>query len=208
MSIDFDKLCRETVVDTIARSFYRQSNFDTPVRVAGNNSAARFNNENSEPTQYFSGSITGVWAEVLRRDDLRTDAEASEIRDQIYEVHVECSGIVDLSTFEKITNAGLDPAEIVSDDHSYCRALADGLRAHGCRGILSPSAAYLLPGEVTLALFGARVDVDWETVDTQLRTAIRARPVMQRARPPAGLTDHVRFYGEPHRPLHEFLKRR
>lgn len=206
MSKDLQKAVARIDPIVVEKSFYRQSQFDTPVRVAGNQSPGRFNHEGWIPVQYLSSSVTGVWAEVLRRDELRTEDDAAELRMQIYEVAVECGGIADLSSFELIKKAGLDPASIVSDDQGLCRDLAVELNAASFRGVLAPSAAYQRLGELTLALFGPRVDVDWDAKQPLLRIAIRARPLMSNANPPQGIVSDVRFRGDRHRPLDGFLK--
>ena len=65
--------------------------------------------------------------------------------------------LADLSSFDAYAACGLDPALAIGP-HPACWPLADALVAAGYRGVLSPAAAYDVPGAINLTLFGERVE--------------------------------------------------
>lgn len=180
---------------------YRATTYDVPLRVHPNRRSGRWNRAGGEPTQYFCLDAEAPFAEALRAEDLRTDAEARTFTTVLWQLRVEEGAIADYGTFEKAEAAGFDPAALVDDDHERCRGEAERLRDLGARGVLSPSAA--LPGSTSLTVFGPRVAVAWATQVT-LASSIPAQRLSRGAAPP-GLVDRVRFYGREHRGLRLFL---
>jgi hypothetical protein len=108
--------------------------------------------------QYLSLAADGAWAELVRYENLRTDQDRLDFRRRLWACAVDEQAIAALGSFSEIEACGLDPARVVDDDQTGARALADELRAHGYRGLLSPSAA--LDGSVNLTLFGGRREIE------------------------------------------------
>jgi hypothetical protein len=73
--------------------------------------------------------------------------------------------------------------------------------SHGVRGLLSPSAA--LPGSINLTLFGPRVAIPWDA-EVSLASTIRAGRLTT-GHPPRGLVSRVRYFGQAHTDLVEYL---
>lgn len=117
--------------------------------------SGRWHRRGEDCAQYLSLSALGAWAECARYFDLRSPAQAREMRRDLWLVFVRETQIADLATFEDYEACGLDP-EIAVGDHDRCQTLADELRAAGFRGLLSPCAA--LAGAVNLTLFGERYE--------------------------------------------------
>jgi RES domain len=185
-------------VDTIV---YRATSYDVPVRVAENRRAGRWNFAHTGTAQYTCLDVEAPFAEMLRHEDLRSEAEASTYRTTLWQLRVNEGVVVDYSSFEKAEAAGFPPEALVDDDHEACQREAQRLFSLGAGGVLSPSAA--LPGSVNLTLFGQRVPIRWDA-HVQISTAI---PVQRLAtgQPPQGLVSRVRYYGESHAELANYL---
>jgi hypothetical protein len=180
-----------TTVESIA---YRYSNYDTPFWARSNTRPGRWHLVDDGPTQYLSLSTNGSWADLLRTEDLRTEAEAAMVQMPLWQARIDQSYVVDYSDFGAAESAGFPPSALVDDDQARCRVEGRRLRALGYSGVLAPSAA--LPGEISLTLFGPKVSIGWNS-STNLASAIPAS-VLTRGAPPPGLTQSVRFVGQVH----------
>lgn len=183
-----------------AGTVFRVTTYDVPLWVLPNRRAGRWNRAGEGSTQYACLDAEAPFAEMLRGQDLRTEAGAKAFRTILWQLRVDEGAIVDYRTFEKAAAAGYPPAALVDDDHERCRVEADRLRQLGVGGVLSPSAA--LPDSITLTLFGPRVPVAWETPVT-LASMVPAQRLLEGSAPP-GLVDRTRFYGAPHRALQAY----
>jgi RES domain-containing protein len=137
------------------------------------------------------------FAEALRHEDLRTEAEAATYRTTIWQVRADQGAVVDYSTFERAEAAGFPTDALVEDDHERCQAEAAWLKSHGMLGLLAPSAA--LPGSLTLALFGPRVAISWDAIVELASTMPAAK--LTTGPPPTGLVSRIRYFGETHAAL-------
>jgi RES domain-containing protein len=171
-----------------------------PLWVSPNRRSGRWNIAGKTPTQYLALDAEAPFAEVLRREDLRTEEDASHYSSTIWQMQIEEAMVVDYSSFALAEQAGFDPAALVDDDFERCQAEATRLSDEGARGILSPSAA--LPGSINLTLFGPRVGVGWATT-AKLASAIPVQRVAT-GHPPPGLTSRVRYFGRAHPLLRSF----
>jgi RES domain-containing protein len=173
---------------------FRYSDYDTPLWVRANTEDGRWNTARNQPTQYLGLSPDGCWADLIRRESLRTEAEVALIRMPLWVLKINEERIADYRTFEQAQDAGFPANALVDEDWERCQAEATRLQALGFRGVLAPSAA--LPGDTTLTLFGGRRAVDWED-EVSLASAIPAKIVTVGA-PPHGLAERVRFRGAEH----------
>jgi RES domain-containing protein len=173
---------------------YRATSYDVPLAVNPNRRSGRWNLAGEGCVQYLCLDAEAPMAEMLRGEDLRSDAEAVHYTTTVWQLRVDEGAVVDYRTFERAAKAGFPPDALVDDDHERCRAEARWLVERGARGLLSPSAA--LPGSVNLTLFGPRVPIAWAAT-TRLASAIPVQRLVT-GHPPAGLVARVRFYGEPH----------
>lgn len=179
---------------------YRAATYDVPLRVSPNRRSGRWNIAGKGCAQYFCTDAEAPYAEMLRSEHLRTEAEASLFRTVLWQIHVNEGAIVDYSTFERADSAGFPAEALVEDDHERCQAEAEFLQSHGVRGLLSPSAA--LPGSVNLTLFGPRVEVEW-TTRAQLASMLPVQRLAE-GHPPPGLTSRTRYRGDAHSGLAEY----
>ena len=179
---------------------YRATTYDVPLWVLPNRRAGRWNYAGQGSTQYTCLDTEAPFAEMLRGEDLRTDAQAATYRTTLWQLRINEGAIVDYSTFEKAEAAGFPPHALVDDDHSRCRVEADRLRNLGVGGVLSPSAA--LPDAVNLTLFGERVPVDWNT-KVVLASMVPVQRLSTGSAPP-GLVSRTRYYGTQHAGLQAF----
>jgi RES domain-containing protein len=183
---------------------YRGTSWDTPLWAGPNRRDGRWNIGGTSTVQYFCADPEAPFAEMLRHEELRTEAEAQTYWTNLWQTRVHEASLVDYSTFELAETAGFPADALVEDDHERCQAEAEWLKGRGVRGLLSPSAA--LPGSVNLTLFGPRVEIPW---DSQPRLASQL-PVqlLSRSHPPVGLVSLVRYFGEIHPSLVAFQTRR
>jgi hypothetical protein len=173
---------------------FRYADYDTPVWSRPNTRDGHWHVAHTEPTQYFSLSPDGSWADRIRHENLRTETEVAFIRMPLWVARINEQKIADYSTFEKAEAAGFPPDALVDDNWERCQGEAQRLRDLGFRGVLSPAAA--LPGGTAFTLFGGRYAVAWEE-ERGLVSAIPAKVVTVGA-PPGGLVERVRFFGEEH----------
>jgi RES domain-containing protein len=179
---------------------FRATTYDVPLWVSPNRRDGRWNRAGERCTQYACLDPEAPYAELIRCEDLRTEAAAKTLRTYLWQLRIEEGAIVDYSTFERAEAAGLPSDALIDDDHERCRAEAEFLVSHNVQGVLSPSAA--LPGSVGLALFGPRVQVEWSTPPA-LASMVPVQRLAEGS-PPTGLVERVRFYGQRHRAFEEF----
>jgi hypothetical protein len=93
---------------------------------------------------------------------------------------------------------GIDPYDLVDDDHGACQGLADRLREQGVTTVVVPSAA--LPGTYNVTIFEPRVASPWDA-EIFDRVDVPVGMVADHATIPRELLELVRFRGDPH-PAH------
>jgi RES domain-containing protein len=176
---------------------YRIASWDTPLRVNPNRSPGRFNEAGSAATQYLCLHPLGPWAEYLRANDLRDPAGLVEHRLRIWALRIQLAEVTRID-FLNAREFGLhEPEDLVSDDHSACRALGERLRTDpgAPKAICVPSAA--LPGTENIVIFGERVQIpySWSPISA---IDIPACVIAERSEPPPGAVPLVRYVGDPH----------
>jgi RES domain-containing protein len=178
---------------------YRATSYDVPLRVAANRRSGRWNVAGVGTAQYLCLDAEAPYAEKIRHEDLRTEAEVGTYTVALWELQVNEGFVVDYGTFEKAEEAGFPADALVDDNHERCQKEAQRLIGLGARGVLSPSAA--LPGKTNLTLFGQRVEVRWGA-----RPGVSSAVPAQRlaaGHPPLDLVTRVRFFGDEHPSLLE-----
>jgi hypothetical protein len=179
---------------TVVDALFRYSNYDTPFWARPNTRPGRWHVPGDGPTQYLSLTTEGAWADLIRWENLRTEAEVATVKMPLWVASIDQSSIVNYSDFSYAEGAGCAPDALIDDDHARCQAEGKRLRDLGYTGVLAPSAA--LPGELNLTIFGPRLSIAWGA-NPALASAIPAKVLLVGA-PPAGLVERVRFVGEPH----------
>ena len=171
---------------------FRLANYETPLWAVENFSAGRYNRADAGFTQYLSLHPLTPWAELLRNEDRRTRERALQMRYPLWAIRVTLAEEPIELTFDNALTFGIDPADLVADDHGPCRDLATGFRSGGPRAFLAPSAA--LPGTTNLVVLEPRVLTSWsaEPVDEQDWPGSLAA---QDGRCPEGLWELVRYRG-------------
>jgi RES domain-containing protein len=178
---------------------YRISDWDTPLRVNPNRSPGRYNFAEAPATQYLGLHPLTPWAEYLRANDLRDTDRLAERRLRIWVAQLDLSCALRIG-FDNANDFGLDPEDLVGDDHRPCQLLADRFRAElgAPSTIVVPSAA--LPGTEIAVIFGERVEIPygWVPID---EGDIPVSVIAERSQPPPGLSSLVRYRGEEHKGL-------
>lgn len=176
---------------------FRLANYETPLWAVENFSPGRYNRADAGCTQYLSLHPLTPWAELLRNEDRRTRERALQMRYPLWAIRVELATEPVALTFDSALGFGIDPANLVADDHEPCRALAARFRDGGPHAFLAPSAA--LAGTTNLVVLEPHVLTSWsaEVVDEVDWPGCLAA---QDGRCPEGLWELVRYRGarSPH----------
>jgi hypothetical protein len=172
---------------------FRYANYDTPFWVRMNTDDERWHRAGDGATQYLSVSVEGAWAELIRAEGLRSEAEVALLRMPMWAIDLDVHRVADYGTFEKAGRAGFAPDALIDEDYSRCQEEGRRLRRAGYEGVLAPSAA--LPGFENLTLFGPRVASRWGPPST-LASSIPAKRIAVGS-PPEEIVDRVRQRGEP-----------
>jgi len=194
MAAELTTLLRVQVTEVTGTTLFRYANYDTPFWSRNNTTDGRWHLANECAVQYLAFSPDAAWAELARREDLRTEEELALIRMPMWAIHVNQANIVDYRTFDKAEAAGFDPEALIAEDYSMCQAEGRRLRDAGYDGVIAPNAA--LPYHHNLTLFGPRIRASWG-LPVRLASATPAT-VVALGCPSPGLTLSVRYRGEAH----------
>lgn len=104
--------------------------------------AQRWNVSLEGPTQYWSLTPDGAWAEHIRFNDLGTEAELDEVRIAIWTCRLSSIGLLDLREPDVRDHYDLTLGDLTADDWSACQRAATAMRAWRwsgtCRWALVP----------------------------------------------------------------------
>lgn len=167
---------------------FRYSDYDVPFWARPNSRPGRWHDVGDQPTQYWSLTPDGAWAELIRAKDLYTEAELDLVRMPVWVCRVSKQGLVDLLDADAQESCAITPLQMISDDWGPCQQAARSLRRH-CRGIISPNPG--LDGHSNLTLFGARRAIDWQATPA-LASALPAA-IAAIGRPREGMIPRVRL---------------
>jgi len=176
------------------RILFRWADYDTPFWARANLTEGRWNRPGEGPTQYWCLDPSGPWAELVRHEDLRREAELDLVRATLWVCRWSIGPVADMGTFEKAAEWGIDPRILVQDDWTRCQRLATELRALGYAGVVAPSAA--LPGSTSMIGFRAQVMTAFDATP-RLSGSVPAQ-IVAIGRPGPGLTLRVRYVGDRH----------
>jgi hypothetical protein len=166
---------------------FRWSSYDVPFRSRSNTRDGRWNYAGVESTQYWSLTPEASWAELIRHENLRHEAELDLVRMPFWVCRVPTAMLVDLRLREEQDRYEIGHAELIADDWNACQSLAVRLREHA-RGVIAPCAA--LPEHANVTLFGARRAIDWHSRPALASTLPTSRAAI--GRPPDALIPRVR----------------
>ena len=141
---------------------FRLANYETPLWAVENFAAGRYNAAGSGFTQYLSLHPLTPWAELLRNEDRRTRARAILLRYPLWAIRAQLRRRPLELSFGTAPEFGLEPGDLVADDHGPCRAFAERLRAGSAAAFTAPSAA--LAGTTNLIVLRPRVLVSFTQV--------------------------------------------
>lgn len=161
---------------------FRYSDYDVPFWVRPNSRAGRWHVTGDPPTQYWSTTPDGAWAELIRAEELTREDELDLLRMPMWVCRIPCLGLVDLREAAAQQRLGLTAADLMSEDWSKCQEAAAELRGTA-RGVITPSAA--IDGASNVTLFGARRAIDFEH-QPRLAAAVPSA-VVAHGRPRPGL---------------------
>jgi RES domain len=186
----------------IAGTYFRYSSYDVPFWARPNTTDERWHSNGDGPTQYLSATADGAWAELIRNENLRSEADLALVRMPLWQAQIEQGHIADYSSFALAEQASFDPETLIDDDQGACRAEGLRLREAGFSGVVYPSAA--LPGELNLALFGPRILLPWGAA-RRLSSGIPAAKLTVGS-PPRALLPRVRHIGARHAGFSEYQR--
>ncbi len=183
---------------------YRWADWDTPLWIDENRNPGRWHAVGDGPTRYWALHPLGPWAERLRMDGIRTAADLRGIASRTWAADFRFEGDeLERISFDNAGRFGLDAVDLVADDRSGCRNVAQQLRRH-VEAIVVPSAA--LPGTENLIVFGQRAMSPYGDRPPDRLLDIPSGVTADAARPPDALLNLVRHFGSAHRGYSEWEK--
>lgn len=196
---------RPDAIELVA-TYFRYSSYDVPFWVRTNTTDERWHNAGDGATQYLSATPEGAWAELIRNENLRSEADLSLVAMPLWRAQIDQGRIADYHDFETAERAGFDPESLIDDDQGACQKEGRRLRVAGFAGVIYPSSA--LPGEQNIALFGSRILLPWGAA-RRLASGIPASQLTVGS-PPVAILPRVRHVGARHAGFSEYqrLKRR
>jgi hypothetical protein len=171
---------------------FRLANYETPLWSVPNFSAGRYNEPDAGSTQYLSLHPLTPWAELLRNEDRRTREQAVLMRYPLWALRLRFDDAPLELTFDNACDFGLTAQDLVADDHTPCRALAQRFRDSGPNAFVAPSAA--LPGTRNLVVLEPHVLVPWNQIPID-EIDWPGSLASQDGRCPEGLWDLVHYRG-------------
>lgn len=186
----------------VAGIFFRYSSYDVPFWVRPNTTDERWHSAGDSATQYLSATPDGAWAELIRNENLRSEADLSLVQMPLWQARIDQAHIADYGDFETAQRARFNPEALIDDDQTVCRAEGRRLREAGFAGVLYPSAA--LPGEQNLVIFGPRILLSWGA-SRRLASGVPGSRLTVGA-PPRDLLPRVRHVGARHAGFSEFQR--
>jgi hypothetical protein len=141
---------------------FRLANYETPLWSVPNFAAGRYNEPDAGFTQYLSLHPLTPWAELLRNEERRTREQAVLMRYPLWALRLRFDEPPLELTFENAPDFGVNAEDLVADDHTPCRTLAQTFRNGGLSAFIAPSAA--LPGTKNLVVLEPHVLVSWNQI--------------------------------------------
>jgi RES domain-containing protein len=165
---------------------FRYCSYDVPFWVRPNSRPGRWHVVGGDPTQYWSLTPEGAWAELIRYEELSTEEELDEIRTAIWVCRLPRMGLADLADDAVRDRYNLTSDDLVADAWDACQHAAAEIR-RDARGVLAPSAA--LADTLNVTLFGPRRVIAFHRT-AGLASAIPGA-ITAIGRPPRGLVGRV-----------------
>jgi RES domain-containing protein len=166
---------------------FRWSSYDVPFWARPNTRPGRWNLADGTSTQYWSLTPEAAWAELIRFEDLQTEADLDLVRMPFWACRAASAMVVDLRRPDVREEFGIAEEQLISEDWSACQELSELLRERA-RGVIAPCAA--LPEHGNLTMFGARRAIKWDK--SPALTSVLPATKAAVGRPPDGLIDRVR----------------
>lgn len=112
-------------------------------------SAGRYHRPGGPGVRYASSQEQAAWAELFRHF-IEVGIDPFEVRRRVGRVTVNLD-VLDLTDQQLRERLGINESDLVSDDYTITRDLAEAAQKAGLDAISAPAAA--LPGRQTLAVF-------------------------------------------------------
>jgi hypothetical protein len=129
----------------------------------------------------------------MRFHDLRSIEQLTSQRLRIWAIKVDLENAIKID-FSNAKSFGIEPTDLVADDHTACRRMAEEFRAGSWAPeiIIVPSAA--LPGTQNIVIFGERTAIpySWSPIDPD---DLPTCTVAEMSQPPPAIADLVCFRG-------------
>lgn len=165
---------------------FRYCSYDVPFWVRPNTRPGRWHVADAEPTQYWSLTPEGAWAELIRYEALSTEEQLDEIQTAMWVCRLPRMGLTDLTDDAVRDRYNLTGEDLVADSWDTCQRAAVAIRREA-RGVLAPSAA--LADTLNVTLFGPRRVIAFQRTPA-LASAIPGA-ITAIGRPPRGLVGRV-----------------
>ena len=180
---------------------YRHAGYDSPWWAYPSSRDGRFHRAGIDTVQYLALHPLAPAAEMLRHN-VGPTGNADDILLNLWTATVDLEDVLVIS-FDDCASHGITADELVGDDYTPTRDLADRTRTAGFQGLIVPSAA--LPGTESLVLFGIRLLYPylWRPISPE---EVPTGHLTDGARPAAEVHALVRWFGEPHPALEQWKR--
>lgn len=192
MAAEQTELELPSVASTGSATLFRYSSYDVPFWVLPNTRPGRWHVAGDAPTQYWSGSPDAAWAELIRSEELRSEAEVDLVRMPLWVCRFPFAELVDLRDISAQKAAGLTREDLVGESWAACQQAGAVLRqSHS--GVIAPAAA--LDGHENVTIFGPKRMTEWGERPALASAVPAAIAAVGRPRP--GLVESVRQRVDP-----------
>ncbi|MDP1819810.1 MAG: RES family NAD+ phosphorylase [Acidimicrobiales bacterium] len=131
----------------------------------------RFNPPHSFPVLYLCFTRPCVVAELTRqaeRQGLNVDALLPR---ELFEISADLDKVLDLADAATLDSLGIDPADLIREDHRFTQEIGEAAHEHAFQAIRSPSATgvdnvlAIFPEKLAGAVLNTALLGEWSTVD-------------------------------------------
>ncbi len=180
---------------------YRHADWPQPFPPFAPAAPGRYHRPGGHIANYWCLHPHGPWAEWLRWNGVKDSDAARHLRRRTWAALFDVEPTV--IEFDDAADWGVTAEDLVSDDHTPCRNLADEVVSNGVVAVRVPSAA--LPGTENLVVFGQRAPSPYLADVVDSLVDVPCATTAEDGRAQDAIPGLVRHYGQPHAGLEAWM---